>query len=58
MEVAIKLDEFISLKKEDHSILQYVGKLNYSSRYALGNVRIDSKKKNGSWVVSSLSYKY
>jgi hypothetical protein len=48
MEVAIKLDEFISLKKEDHSILQYVGKLNYSSRYALGNVRIDSKKKNGS----------
>jgi hypothetical protein len=43
--MAMKLDEFLSLKQGDQTVLQYVGKFNHLSQYATEHVNTDAKKK-------------
>jgi hypothetical protein len=44
--MAMKLDEFLTLKEGDQTVLQYVGKLNHLSQYATEYVNTDAKKKS------------
>jgi hypothetical protein len=44
--MAMKLDEFLSLKQGDQTVLQYVGKFNHLSQYATEYVNSDAKKKS------------
>ena len=43
--MAMKLEEFLTLKQGDGSIMQYVGRFNHLSQYALDHVNTDWKKK-------------
>jgi hypothetical protein len=40
-----KLEEFLALKLEDQSFMQYVGKFNHLSQYASDQVNLDNKKQ-------------
>jgi hypothetical protein len=40
-----KLEEFLALKQEDQFIMQYVGRFNHLSQYALDHVSSDRKKE-------------
>jgi hypothetical protein len=40
-----KLEEFLALKLEDQSFMQYVGKFNHLSQYASDQVNSDHKKQ-------------
>jgi hypothetical protein len=44
--MAMKLEEFLSLKQGNQTVLQYVDKFNHLSQYATEYVNTDSKKKN------------
>jgi hypothetical protein len=41
----MKLEEFLALKQEDQSIMQYVGRFNHLAQYAPDHVNLDHKKK-------------
>jgi hypothetical protein len=41
----MKLEEFLALKQEDQSIMQYVGRFNHLAQYAPNHVNLDHKKK-------------
>jgi hypothetical protein len=42
----MKLDEFLSLKQGDQTVLQYVGKFNHLSQYATEYVNTNAKNKS------------
>jgi hypothetical protein len=44
--MAMKLEEFLSLKQGNQTVLQYVGKFNHLSQYATEYVNTDAKKKS------------
>jgi hypothetical protein len=44
--MAIKLEEFLSLKQGNQTVLQYVGKFNHLSQYAAEYVNTDANKKS------------
>jgi hypothetical protein len=44
--MAMKLEEFLSLKQGNQTVLQYVGKFNHLSQYAAEYVNTDTKKKS------------
>jgi hypothetical protein len=44
--IAMKLEEFLSLKQRNQTVLQYVGKFNHLSQYAAEYVNTDAKKKS------------
>jgi hypothetical protein len=44
--MVMKLDEFLSLKQGDQTVLQYVGKFNHLSQYAIEYANTDAKKKS------------
>jgi hypothetical protein len=44
--MAMKLEEFLSLKQGNQTVLQYVGKFNHLSQYAAEYVNTDAKKKS------------
>jgi hypothetical protein len=44
--MAMKLEEFLSLKQGNQTFLQYVGKFNHLSQYAAEYVNTDAKKKS------------
>jgi hypothetical protein len=44
--MAMKLEEFLSLKQGNQTILQYVGKFNHLSQYATEYVNTDANKKS------------
>jgi hypothetical protein len=44
--MAMKLEEFLSLKQGNQIVLQYVGKFNHLSQYATEYVNTDAKKKS------------
>jgi hypothetical protein len=44
--MAMKLEEFLSLKQGNQTVLQYVGKFNHLSQYATEYVNIDARKKS------------
>jgi hypothetical protein len=44
--MAMKLEEFLSLKQRNQTVLQYVGKFNHLSQYATEYVNTDAKKKS------------
>jgi hypothetical protein len=41
----MKLEEFLALKHEDQSVMQYVGTFNHLAQYAPDHVNLDHKKK-------------
>jgi hypothetical protein len=43
--MAMKLEEFLNLKQGDQYILQYVGKFNHLSQYAIDQVSTDANKE-------------
>ena len=52
--MAMKLDEFLTLKQGDQTVMQYVGKFNHLSQYAPEHVNTDAKKK---WFMRALNTK-
>jgi hypothetical protein len=44
--MTMKLEEFLSLKQGDQTVLQYVSKFNHLSQYAAEYVNTDAKKKS------------
>ena len=44
--MAMKFEEFLSLKQGNDSVIQYVGKFNHLSQYATDHVNTDHKKKS------------
>ena len=42
----MKLEEFLRLKQGPDTVMQYLGKFNHLSRYAVDHVNTDLKKKN------------
>jgi hypothetical protein len=44
--MAMKLEEFLSLKQGGQTVLQYVGKFNHLSQYATEYVNTDANKKS------------
>jgi hypothetical protein len=44
--MTMKLDEFLTLKQGDQTVLHYVGKFNHLSQYAAEYVNTDAKKKS------------
>jgi hypothetical protein len=51
----MKLEEFLSLKQEDQSVMQYVGRFNHLAQYAPDHVNLDHKKK--ACFMRGLNYK-
>ena len=41
----MKLEEFLALRQGDEPVLQYIGKFNHLSQYAIEQVNTDEKKK-------------
>jgi hypothetical protein len=41
----MKLEEFLSLKQGDQSVMQYVGRFNHLTQYAPDHINSDCKKK-------------
>jgi hypothetical protein len=44
--MAMKLEEFLSLKQGNQTVLQYIGKFNHLSQYTAEYVNTDAKKKS------------
>jgi cell fate (sporulation/competence/biofilm development) regulator YlbF (YheA/YmcA/DUF963 family) len=44
--MAMKLEEFLSLRQENQTVLHYVSKFNHLSQYATEYVNTDAKKKS------------
>ena len=42
----MKLEEFLALRQGDDSVIQYIGKFNHLSQYAIEQVNTDEKKKD------------
>ena len=53
--MAMKLDEFLTLKQGYQTVMQYVGKFNHLSQYSPEHVNTDAKKKK--WFMCGLNTK-
>jgi hypothetical protein len=45
-DLQLKLEEFLMLKQGPHTVMQYLGKFNHLSQYAVDHVNTDVKKRD------------
>ena len=51
----MKLEQFLRLQQGSQSVIEYLGKFNHLSQYALEHVSIDAAKKR--WFIRGLKTK-